>query len=82
MLSLVVLAFFGIAALQVACWVLGLVFRIFGWTLRTGLRILSLLLFPIWIVPALFLGGIALAFRIALPVAIVMFVLSLFVPEG
>ena len=77
MLTLSVLAIFGLVVAPALAWMLRVTFQVFGWTLR---MVLGLLLLPLWIVLAL-AGGVALAIRALLPIALVLFVVSLFVPE-
>lgn len=70
----------GMVALSVVGWVLGLVFRIFGWSMRLVFGSLRLLLWPLWLVAALF-GGFALAVPALVPLALIWVVLSVLVPE-
>lgn len=77
MLTLTVLAVFVFMVIPAVAWVIGLTFRIIGWTMR---MVFGVLLLPLWIV-LFVLGGLALAAQIVIPLALMVFVISLFVPE-
>lgn len=77
MLTLASLAVLVFVVIPAAAWVLGLMFRVLGWTMR---MIFGVLLLPLWIV-LFVLGGLALAAQIVIPIALIVFVISLFVPE-
>ena len=57
MLTLAVLAIMAFVVLPALAWVIGMVFRVFGWTMR---MVFGVLLMPLWIVLAL-VGGLAFA---------------------
>lgn len=78
MFTLTALIVFACVVLPALAWVMGLVFKIFGWTMR---MVFGVLLLPVWIVLALF-GGLALAAQVLIPLALVAFVLSLFFDEA
>ena len=78
MLTLAVLAFAAFAIIPAAMWVMGLAFRVIGWTMR---MVFGVLLMPLWIVMAV-IGGLAFAARAIIPIAVVMFIISLLVPEN
>lgn len=78
MLTLAVLAFAAFAIIPAVMWVMGLVFRMIGWTMR---MVFGVLLLPLWIVMA-DIGGLAFAARAIIPIAVVMFIISLLVPEN
>ena len=78
MLTLAVLAFVAFAIIPAVAWVMGLAFRLFGWTMR---MVFGVLLLPLWIVMAV-IGGLAFAARAIIPIAVVMFIISLLVPEN
>lgn len=67
--------------MPVAFWALGLLFRVLGWTLRLGFSILGVFLMPLWLVLMAF-GGVAMALRFALPLALVWLVFSAFNTES
>lgn len=78
MLTLASLAVLVFVVIPAAAWVLGLMFRVLGWTMR---MIFTVLLLPLAIV-FFVMGGIALAAEILVPLALVVFVLSLFTSEA
>lgn len=77
MITLAVFAVFACVVLPALAWALRLVFKIFGWTMR---MVFGVLLMPVWIVLAL-IGGAAFAVQALIPIALVLFVISLLVPE-
>lgn len=77
MLTLATLAVFVFMVIPAIAWVLGLTFKVIGWTMR---MVFGVLLLPLWIVLFL-LGGLALAAQIVIPIGLIVFVISLFVPE-
>lgn len=82
MFTAIILAevFFGLAVIPAIAWVLGLVLRVFGWTLKAMLSLLGILLLPVWLVVML-VGGIAVAARLLVPVALLWLLFSALVPE-
>lgn len=78
MFTLVALIVFACVVLPALAWAVGLVFRIFGWTMR---MVFGVLLLPLWIVFAL-VGGLAVAAQLLIPIALVLFVLSVITSEG
>ncbi|MBP3893488.1 MAG: hypothetical protein J6D34_05525 [Atopobiaceae bacterium] len=78
MFTLAVFAFFACVVLPACAWMLRLVFRVFGWTMRL---VFGVLLMPLWIVLAV-MGGLAFAVQAIIPIALIAFVVSLFVPES
>ena len=78
MLTLAVLAFAAFAIIPAVMWVMGLVFRMIGWTMR---MVFGVLLMPLWIVLAV-VGGLAFAAQAIVPIALVVFLISLLVPES
>ncbi len=78
MLTLAVLAIMAFVVLPALAWVIGMVFRVFGWTMR---MVFGVLLMPLWIVLAL-VGGLAFAAQAIVPIALVVFLVSMFVPES
>lgn len=78
MFSLIVLFVCAYAALSVVVWLMGLVFKIVGWSLR---MVLSIALLPVWILVAV-IGGLGAALHLLFPVAIVLILIGMFVPEG
>ena len=78
MLTLAVLAIMAFVVLPALAWVIGMVFRVFGWTMRL---VFGVLLMPLWIVLAL-VGGLAFAAQAIVPIALVVFLVSMFVPES
>ena len=77
MLTLAFLIVFACVVLPALAWALGLVFRIFGWTLR---MVFGLLLAPLWIVLAL-VGGLAAACQALVPLALVALIVMAIIPE-
>jgi hypothetical protein len=77
MLTLSVLAVFALVVVPALAWALRVTLKVFGWTLRMALGVLFL---PLWIAIAL-IGGVAVAFQALLPIALLLFVASLFVSE-
>lgn len=77
MFTLAAFVVFACVVMPALAWALGLVFRIFGWTMR---MVFGVLLMPLWIVLAV-IGGLAFALQALIPIALVVFVLSLLVPE-
>lgn len=59
-----------LAIMPVAAWVLGLVFRVLGWTMRVMFSVLGIFLLPVWLL-LMGLGGLALAARFLIPMALV-----------
>lgn len=78
MLTLAVLAVMAFVVLPALAWVIGMVFRVFGWTMR---MVFGVLLMPLWIVLAV-VGGLAFAAQAIVPIALVVFLISLLVPES
>jgi len=78
MFTLAAFALLACVVLPAIAWAVRLVFRVFGWTMR---MIFGVLLMPLWIVLAL-VGGLAFAAQIIIPVAVIAFLVSLFVPEN
>ena len=78
MLTLAVLAIMAFVVLPALAWVIGMVFRVFGWTMR---MVFGVLLMPLWIVLAL-VGGLAFAAQAIVPIALVVFLVSRLVPES
>ncbi|MBQ9317715.1 MAG: hypothetical protein IJ203_12950 [Atopobiaceae bacterium] len=78
MLTLAVLAIMTFVVLPALAWVIGMVFRVFGWTMR---MVFGVLLMPLWIVLAL-VGGLAFAAQAIVPIALVVFLVSMLVPES
>ena len=78
MLTLAVFAFAAFAIIPAVMWVMGLVFRMIGWTMR---MVFGVLLMPLWIVLAV-VGGLAFAAQAIVPIALVVFLISLLVPES
>ena len=78
MFTLAFLIVFACVVLPALAWAVGLVFRIFGWTLR---MVFGLLLAPLWIVIAL-IGGLALACQAIIPLALVALVVMVLIPES
>ena len=78
MLTLAVLAIMAFVVLPALAWVIGMVFRVFGWTMR---MVFGVLLMPLWIVLAL-VGGLAFAAQAIIPIALVVFLVSMLVPEN
>lgn len=78
MLTLAVLAIMAFVVLPALVWVIGMVFRVFGWTMR---MVFGVLLMPLWIVLAL-VGGLAFAAQAIVPIALVVFLVSMLVPES
>jgi hypothetical protein len=78
MLTLAVLAIMAFVVLPALAWVIGMVFRVFGWTMR---MVFGVLLMPLWIVLAL-VGGLAFAAQAIVPIALVVFLVSMLVPES
>ena len=78
MFTLAVFAFFACVVLPACAWMLRLVFHMVGWTMRL---VFGVLLMPLWIVLAV-MGGLVFAAQAIIPIAIVAFVISMFVPEG
>lgn len=83
MFTAIILAevFFGLAVIPALAWVMGLVLRVFGWTLRAMLSLLGILLLPLWLV-VMAVGGIALAIRLLAPVALLVLAFSVLAPEA
>lgn len=75
MFTAIVLAFFVFPALA---WSMRLACRLLGWTLRA---VACVVLLPLWIV-AFLLGGIAIGLKVIAPIAIVLAILSMLVPEN
>ena len=78
MFTLAVFAFFACVVLPACAWMLRLVFHMVGWTMRL---VFGVLLMPLWIVMAL-IGGLAFAAHALIPIALVVFMISLLVPEN
>ena len=78
MFTLAMLVVFACVVMPALAWALSLVFRIFGWTMR---MVFGVLLMPLWIVLAV-MGGLAFAVQAIVPIALVIFVVSLLVPEN
>ena len=78
MFTLVALIAFACVVMPALAWAVGLVFRIFGWTMR---MVFGVLLLPLWILFAL-IGGLAVAAQALIPIAIVLFVLSIITAEN
>ena len=78
MFTLAVLAIMAFVVLPALAWVIGMVFRVFGWTMR---MVFGVLLMPLWIVLAL-VGGLAFAAQAIVPIALVVFLVSMLVPES
>ena len=78
MLTLAVLAIMAFVVLPALAWVIGMVFRVFGWTMR---MVFGVLLMPLGIVLAL-VGGLAFAAQAIVPIALVVFLVSMLVPES
>ena len=78
MFTLTALFVFACVVLPALAWALKLVFRIFGWTMRL---VFGVLLAPLWITLAL-VGGLAFAAQIVIPLALVVFVIGMLVPEN
>ena len=78
MFTLAVLAIVAFAVIPAVAWALGLAFRILGWTMR---MVFGVLLLPLWIVIAV-VGGLAAAAHALIPIMLIVFVLSLIIPES
>ena len=78
MFTLAAFAIMAFVVIPAFVWVLELVCRLVGWTMR---MVFGVLLLPVWIMLAV-VGGLAFALKALLPIAVVLFVLSLLVPEG
>ena len=78
MLTLVVFAALASVVVPALAWVLGLVFRVFGWTMR---MVFGVLLLPVWIVLGL-VGGLGFAASALIPIAIVWFIVSVVLDEA
>jgi len=70
------LVFLGFAVIPAAFWMLGLVFRVAGWMVKSTFRLLGLIfLLPLGLLAFGLAGALSLAW-IIVPIAIVGFVLS------
>ncbi len=78
MFSAIVLFVCAYASLSVVVWLMGLAFRVVGWTLRT---VLSVALLPVWLLVAL-ISGLGVALKLCFPLALVLIFIGLFAPEG
>ncbi len=78
MFTLAALIVFACVVLPALAWAVRLVFRIFGWTMR---MVFGVLLAPLWIVLAL-AGGLVFALQAVIPIALVVFFISLLTPES
>ncbi len=78
MLTLTAIAILVFVVVPASAWVLGLMFRVLGWTMR---MVFSVLLLPLWIV-LFVLGGVAAAAQIVIPIALVILVLSMLAPQN
>lgn len=77
MFTLAVFAVFACVVLPALAWALRLVFKVFGWTMR---MVFGVLLMPLWILMAV-VGGLAFAMQAIIPIALIVFLISLFIPE-
>ncbi len=66
--------------MPVVALVLGLMFRVLGWTLRIVFSVLGVLLLPVWLI-LMVVGGVAAAAHLLIPAALVLFVGSMLVGE-
>lgn len=73
MFTLAALALLAFVVVPAAAWAFGLVFKVLGWTMRV---VFGVLLLPLWIV-GLCIGGLALSLQFIIPIALVLFVISL-----
>ena len=73
MFTLAALALLAFVVVPAAAWAFGIVFKVLGWTMRMAFGVLLL---PLWIV-GLCIGGLALSLQFIIPIALVLFVISL-----
>ena len=78
MFSAIVLFVFAYAALSTVVWLMGLVFKVVGWGLRT---VLSLCLLPVWILVAV-VSGLAVALKLVFPFVLILACIGIFLPEN